>query len=306
MESEGSGGSEGDKRKGAFNIPSVSEIKRANRVPVVTSAPAIFRQQHHRPLDTNQEGVAAAPKPRPTTITDAAAGEGSRDPVREGDSASTKLSSADRVGRKRTREGLDSPKQIVSTKSTVIVTNERVVLQQGSDKTPAAASTAVSGATGVTGGERSFVASSDGVGASVTASTSAPAHHPHAIITNPVQVCVNCVCIYRSVCVCVQKKNPVIKHIRNVPWELGDIVPDFVLGKTTCAMFLRSEIQFLTLKYTVQPLISDIQSLKSATHFTHYTSLVQCKVPLSPSELHPLSSEGAGETVPAENPPHSR
>ena len=210
MESEGSGGSEGDKRKGAFNIPSVSEIKRANRVPVVTSAPAIFRQQHHRPLDTNQEGVAAAPKPRPTTIIDTAAGEGSRDPVREGDSASKKLSSAGRVGngssqnRKRTREGLDSPKQIASTKSTVIVTNERVVLQQGSDKTPAAASTAVSGATGATGGERVFVASSDGVAASVTPSTSlAPAHHPHAIITNPVQVCVNCVCIYRSVCVCV-------------------------------------------------------------------------------------------------------
>ena len=43
----------------------------------------------------------------------------------------------------------------------------------------------------------------------------------------------------------VQKKNPVMKHIRNVPWELGDIVPDFVLGKTTCAMFLRSAVVLL-------------------------------------------------------------
>ena len=30
-----------------------------------------------------------------------------------------------------------------------------------------------------------------------------------------------------------------MKHIHNVPWELGDIIPDFVLGKTTCALFLR-------------------------------------------------------------------
>ena len=30
-----------------------------------------------------------------------------------------------------------------------------------------------------------------------------------------------------------------MKHIRNVPWEVGDIVPDFELGKTACALFLR-------------------------------------------------------------------
>ena len=30
-----------------------------------------------------------------------------------------------------------------------------------------------------------------------------------------------------------------MKHIRNVPWEVGNIVPDFELGKTTCALFLR-------------------------------------------------------------------
>ena len=37
----------------------------------------------------------------------------------------------------------------------------------------------------------------------------------------------------------LQKKNPLMKHIRNVPWEVGNIIPDFELGKTTCALFLR-------------------------------------------------------------------
>ncbi|XP_073246633.1 DNA excision repair protein ERCC-1-like [Porites lutea] len=35
-----------------------------------------------------------------------------------------------------------------------------------------------------------------------------------------------------------QKGNPVLKHVRNVPWEMGDIIPDYVLGATTCALFL--------------------------------------------------------------------
>ncbi|XP_058957873.2 DNA excision repair protein ERCC-1 [Pocillopora verrucosa] len=35
-----------------------------------------------------------------------------------------------------------------------------------------------------------------------------------------------------------QKGNPVLKHIRNVPWEMGDIIPDYVLGPSTCALFL--------------------------------------------------------------------
>ena len=36
----------------------------------------------------------------------------------------------------------------------------------------------------------------------------------------------------------VQKGNSVLKHIRNVPWEFASIIPDFVLGQTTCAFFL--------------------------------------------------------------------
>lgn len=31
-----------------------------------------------------------------------------------------------------------------------------------------------------------------------------------------------------------------MKFIRNIPWEVGNIVPDFELGKTTCALYIRS------------------------------------------------------------------
>jgi len=35
-----------------------------------------------------------------------------------------------------------------------------------------------------------------------------------------------------------QRGNPVIKHIRNVPWEYSEIIPDYEMGQTTCALFL--------------------------------------------------------------------
>ncbi|CAL8135499.1 unnamed protein product [Orchesella dallaii] len=35
-----------------------------------------------------------------------------------------------------------------------------------------------------------------------------------------------------------QRGNPVLKHIRNVPWEYAEIVPDYVMGATTCALYL--------------------------------------------------------------------
>ncbi|XP_064640077.1 DNA excision repair protein ERCC-1-like isoform X2 [Lineus longissimus] len=35
-----------------------------------------------------------------------------------------------------------------------------------------------------------------------------------------------------------QKGNPIIKFIRNQPWQYGDCVPDYVLGRSTCALFL--------------------------------------------------------------------
>jgi DNA excision repair protein ERCC-1 len=35
-----------------------------------------------------------------------------------------------------------------------------------------------------------------------------------------------------------QKGNPILKEIKNQAWEFGDIDPDYVLGTTTCALFL--------------------------------------------------------------------
>ncbi|OQO04877.1 hypothetical protein B0A48_07894 [Cryoendolithus antarcticus] len=35
-----------------------------------------------------------------------------------------------------------------------------------------------------------------------------------------------------------QKGNPLLNGIKQVPWEYGDIVPDYILGATTCALFL--------------------------------------------------------------------
>ncbi|GLG95403.1 Putative DNA excision repair protein ERCC-1 [Gryllus bimaculatus] len=35
-----------------------------------------------------------------------------------------------------------------------------------------------------------------------------------------------------------QRGNPLLKHISNVPWEFEEISPDYVMGRTTCALFL--------------------------------------------------------------------
>lgn len=35
-----------------------------------------------------------------------------------------------------------------------------------------------------------------------------------------------------------QRGNPILKFVRSIPWEFGDVVPDYVLGQTTCALFL--------------------------------------------------------------------
>ncbi|XP_050711082.1 DNA excision repair protein ERCC-1-like [Eriocheir sinensis] len=35
-----------------------------------------------------------------------------------------------------------------------------------------------------------------------------------------------------------QRGNPILKFIRNTPWEYGEIVPDYEMGATTCALFL--------------------------------------------------------------------
>lgn len=36
----------------------------------------------------------------------------------------------------------------------------------------------------------------------------------------------------------LQRGNPLLKSILNVPWEYEEIIPDYVMGRTTCALFL--------------------------------------------------------------------
>jgi hypothetical protein len=36
-----------------------------------------------------------------------------------------------------------------------------------------------------------------------------------------------------------QRGNPLLQFVRNVPYEYGEIVPDFVVGLTSCVLFLR-------------------------------------------------------------------
>lgn len=35
-----------------------------------------------------------------------------------------------------------------------------------------------------------------------------------------------------------QRGNPILKFVRNVPWEYGEIVPDYEMGANNCALFL--------------------------------------------------------------------
>ncbi|NWT25112.1 ERCC1 protein, partial [Cardinalis cardinalis] len=46
-----------------------------------------------------------------------------------------------------------------------------------------------------------------------------------------------------------QRGNPVLRFIRNVPWEFGDVGPDFVLGTSSCALFLSLRYHHLHPEY---------------------------------------------------------
>ncbi|XP_050942853.1 DNA excision repair protein ERCC-1-like isoform X1 [Cucumis melo] len=50
-----------------------------------------------------------------------------------------------------------------------------------------------------------------------------------------------------------QKENPLLKHIRNVRWVFADVVPDYLLGQSSCALYLRISMPvdiFKTLQWT--------------------------------------------------------
>nr|CAG4649619.1 EOG090X0BTB [Scapholeberis mucronata] len=46
-----------------------------------------------------------------------------------------------------------------------------------------------------------------------------------------------------------QRGNPILKFIRNVPWEFGEIIPDYVMGKSCCALFLSLRYHNLNPQY---------------------------------------------------------
>jgi DNA excision repair protein ERCC-1 len=46
-----------------------------------------------------------------------------------------------------------------------------------------------------------------------------------------------------------QQGNPVLKYIRNVRWQYGDILPDYILGQSTVALFLSLRYHLLNPNY---------------------------------------------------------
>uniref|UniRef100_A0A3Q0RP85 DNA excision repair protein ERCC-1 n=1 Tax=Amphilophus citrinellus TaxID=61819 RepID=A0A3Q0RP85_AMPCI len=77
-----------------------------------------------------------------------------------------------------------------------------------------------------------------------------------------------------------QRGNPILKFVRSVPWEFGDVVPDYVLGQTTCALFLSLRYHNLNPNY-----IHD--RLKQLGHtFTLRVLLVQVDVVSKDQSLH--------------------
>ena len=46
-----------------------------------------------------------------------------------------------------------------------------------------------------------------------------------------------------------QRGNPILKHVRNVPWEFGDIVADYQVSPTGCALFLSLRYHALNPNY---------------------------------------------------------
>ena len=85
-----------------------------------------------------------------------------------------------------------------------------------------------------------------------------------------------------------QKGNPSLNYIRNVPWEYGDIPADYVLGATTCALFLSlkyhrlhpeyiySRIRSLGQKYNLRIMLTmvDIQNHEESLKELSKTSLI--------------------------------
>src|SRR5271156_87827 len=85
-----------------------------------------------------------------------------------------------------------------------------------------------------------------------------------------------------------QKGNPILNHVRSLPWEYSDIACDYVLGATTCALFLSlkyhrlhpeyiySRIRALGKSYNLRVLLTmvDIQNHEEALKELSKTSMI--------------------------------
>jgi DNA excision repair protein ERCC-1 len=85
-----------------------------------------------------------------------------------------------------------------------------------------------------------------------------------------------------------QKGNPILNNIRSLPWEYSDIPSDYVLGNTTCALFLSlkyhrlhpeyiySRIRALGGKYNLRVLLTmvDIENHEESLKELSKTSLI--------------------------------
>ncbi|KAH8697277.1 putative mating-type switch/DNA repair protein Swi10/Rad10 [Talaromyces proteolyticus] len=116
-----------------------------------------------------------------------------------------------------------------------------------------------------------------------------------------------------------QKGNPILSHVKLVPWEYADIPADYVLGATTCALFLSlkyhrlhpeyiySRIRVLAGKYSLRILLVMVdipnheETLKelSKTSIVNNVTLILCWS--APEAAHYLelfkSSENAQPTA---------
>lgn len=85
-----------------------------------------------------------------------------------------------------------------------------------------------------------------------------------------------------------QKGNPILNHVKSLPWEYSDIVCDYVLGLTTCALFLSlkyhrlhpeyiySRIRALGKSYNLRILLTmvDIENHEEALKELSKTSMI--------------------------------
>ena len=194
--SEGSSCTSGEKtRKGVFTIPSVSDIKRANKISVITSVPTLFNQ--HRTAPTTQHAASGTTiLPPPTTANTTA--EASSEPNRPNSGTTSQWLAGRRDedqntvvegSRKRPREDPEHSVGVLM-KLAAGANNERVLPQLGGNMKEPPITPTIGGSVGeLMSGGRAVMAASEGAATSASSSTSvATVHHPHAIIANRVQV----------------------------------------------------------------------------------------------------------------------